>query len=159
MYHAGCMTMVMWFTMSQKRKVIKIPNFLFTIIYFLSWTASGVYSLCWVWLIVQWKSQASVSSTTKRWGSYVLHRHNRYSHIFKACVSPAPNRSAVMQSFEYGDAIEICWKKSFISTFQLSISTQIECTQEQMTSPILDVTNFWTLTSNSNSEAQQVLYN
>ena len=45
---------------------------------------------------------------TKGWGSYVLHRHNRYSHTFKACVSPAPNGSAVIQSFEYGDAIEIC---------------------------------------------------
>ena len=45
---------------------------------------------------------------TKGWGSYVLHRHNRYSCTFEACVSPAPNVSAVTQSFEDGDAIEIC---------------------------------------------------
>ena len=45
---------------------------------------------------------------TTGWGSYVLQRHIRYSRIFEACISPAPNESAVIQSFEYDDAIEIC---------------------------------------------------
>ena len=38
---------------------------------------------------------------TKGWGSYELHRHKRYSCTFEACVSPASNRSAIIQSFKY----------------------------------------------------------
>ena len=51
-----CMTMVSWFTESRKRKVIRIPNFLFTINLF-SWKGSGVHCFCRVWLIFHWRSQ------------------------------------------------------------------------------------------------------
>ena len=40
-------------------------------------------------------------------GSYVLHRLIGYSCIFTACISPALNKSFVLQHFKHDNAVEL----------------------------------------------------
>ena len=80
-------------------KVIRIDNFLFTIL----GQPQGYTTFAECGSLLSECLKPPFCLITTGGDSYVLQRHIRYSRIFEACIRPAPNRSAVRWSFQCGD--------------------------------------------------------
>ena len=62
---------------------------------------------CIFWLHHCVWSAVSLNFHYNRWSSYVLCRLVSYSCIYKACMSPAINKSSAIRHFKHSDAIKI----------------------------------------------------